>query len=171
MKGYLLEERCSFSSVQRLRKSKKNWTCSGGSWWDNKLIRHFMLVFPLICHLYAYSTLTTTLNTYVLHYSHIFCAIHRCKTPSTHRAAIPQWPPDFFPASMNSDRPMRLMVGAIARGPMYFSTRPTSPEKPRKIWSREATRMAPWICWWQGKRDTTEIHMPSFWYSTVHHVA
>lgn len=48
----------------------------------------------------------------------------------THRAAIPQWPPDFFPASVNSDRPMRLMVGAIARGPIYLSTRPTSPDKP-----------------------------------------
>lgn len=86
------------------------------------------------------------------------CATHWCKTPSTYRAAIPQWPPHFFPASMNRDRPMRLMVGAIAIGPMYFSTRPTRPEKPRTIWSREDTRMAPWICGRQVKRDATQTH-------------
>ena len=55
---------------------------------------------------------------------------------------------------------MRLMVGAIASGPMYFSTRPTRPEKPRTIWRREDTRMAPWICGRQVKRDTTQTHKP-----------
>lgn len=75
------------------------------------------------------------------------CVITQCiKTLCTHRAAIPQWPPDFLPASMNNDRPMRLMVGAIASGPIYLSTKPTSPENPRTIWSRDDTRMAPWIC-------------------------
>ena len=93
-------------------------------------------------------------------------SLRQCKTSSTHRAAIPQWPPDFFPASMNSDRPIRLMVGAIARGPIYLSTRPTSPEKPRNICSRDDTRMAPWICGWQRRRY---IHMDQFicWVSGV----
>ena len=50
------------------------------------------------------------------------------------------------------------MVGAIASGPMYFSTRPTRPEKPRTIWSREDTRMAPWICGQQVKQDATQTH-------------
>lgn len=67
-------------------------------------------------------------------------------TASTYRAAIPQWPPDFFPASMKRERPMRLMVGAMASGPMYLSTKPTTPERPRTSWSKEETRMAPWIC-------------------------
>lgn len=75
-------------------------------------------------------------------------------TASTYRAAIPQWPPDFFPASMKSERPMRLMVGAMASGPMYLSTKPTSPERPRTSWSREETRMAPWICQSQEKTNT-----------------
>lgn len=72
--------------------------------------------------------------------------VNYCETQSTYSAAIPQWPPDFFPASMNSDRPMRLMVGAIASGPMYFSTRPTRPEKPSTSCRRDETRIAPWIC-------------------------
>lgn len=72
--------------------------------------------------------------------------MHKQCQEFTHRAAMPQWPPDFLPASVNSDKPMRLMVGAIARGPMYLSRSPTSPERPRKTWSREDTRMAPWIC-------------------------
>lgn len=88
--------------------------------------------------------------------AHIFCAT----SASTYSAAIPQWPPDFLPASMNSDRPMRLMVGAMARGPMYLSTTPTSPEKPRKIWSSEDTRMAPWIC--GGQRRTKPLKLRKF---------
>lgn len=28
--------------------------CSGGAWWPNTLLRLFMLVFPLICHLSVY---------------------------------------------------------------------------------------------------------------------
>ncbi len=30
--------------------AKAHWCCSGGTWWPNTLLRHFMLVFPLICH-------------------------------------------------------------------------------------------------------------------------
>ncbi len=30
--------------------AKAYWSCSGGTWWPNTLQRHFMLVFPLICH-------------------------------------------------------------------------------------------------------------------------
>lgn len=83
--------------------------------------------------------------------------------PSTHRAAIPQWPPHFLPASVNSDKPMRLIVGAIARGPIYLSTRPRSPERPRTIWSNEATRMAPWIYGWQSKRGRMSVQNVSLW--------
>jgi hypothetical protein len=28
-----------------------HWSCSGGSWWPNTLLRYFMLVFPLFWHL------------------------------------------------------------------------------------------------------------------------
>ncbi len=31
--------------------AKVHWSCSGSTWWPNTLLRHFMLVFPLICHL------------------------------------------------------------------------------------------------------------------------
>lgn len=48
----------------------------------------------------------------------------------------------------------------MASGPMYLSTKPTSPERPRTSWSREETRMAPWICQSQGKTNTDY-----FWYS------
>lgn len=63
----------------------------------------------------------------------------------THRAEIPQCPPDFFPAWMKSNSPIRLMVGMIVNGPMNFSTNPTSPESPSMTWSNDATRIAPWI--------------------------
>lgn len=72
----------------------------------------------------------------------------------THRAEIPQCPPDFFPAWMKSDSPIRLMVGAIASGPMNFSTNPTSPESPSTTWSNDATRIAPWI--WQRSIHYTQ---------------
>lgn len=78
----------------------------------------------------------------------------------THRAEMPQWAPDFFPAWMKSDSPMRLMVGAIARGPMNFSTNPTSPESPSTTWSKDATRIAPWI-WKRSKHYTQALLLTS----------
>ncbi len=58
MREYLLEEWCSSlqqSSETCRINAKMHWSRSSGMWRPNTLLRHFMLVFPLICHLYVHN--------------------------------------------------------------------------------------------------------------------
>ena len=49
-------------------------------------------------------------------------------------------------AARKSARPTKVMVGAIASGPMYRSSKPISPLTPRTISNSDATMIAPCIC-------------------------
>ena len=61
-------------------------------------------------------------------------------------AEMPQWLPSFSPADSYSARPMRDTVGAMVNGPMKRMRKPMRPEKPTRIWRREATMMEPCSC-------------------------
>jgi len=53
-------------------------------------------------------------------------------------------------AALKRARPTRVMVGAIASGPIYRSNKPMSPLTPRIISNSDATMIAPCI-WHQHK--------------------
>lgn len=64
----------------------------------------------------------------------------------TYIAEMPQWLPALSPAESYSEKPMRETVGAMVKGPMKRMRKPMRPEKPTKIWRREATMMEPCTC-------------------------
>lgn len=61
----------------------------------------------------------------------------------TYIAEMPRLPPALAPTESYSDRPMRENVGAMVKGPMKRTRKPIGPEKPTKIWRREATMIEP----------------------------
>lgn len=65
---------------------------------------------------------------------------------ATYMAEMPQWVPALAADDSNSDRPMRVMVGAMVKGPMKRMRKPIMPEKPTTIWRSDATMMEPCSC-------------------------
>ena len=53
--------------------------------------------------------------------------------------------PAFPAATLKSDTPTRVIVGAMVSGPMKRRRKPTRPVKPMTIWNNDETIMAPWI--------------------------
>ena len=56
---------------------------------------------------------------------------------------MPHWWAQLLVAIGNSDNPMRVMVGAITRGPIYLNKSPINPEKPISTSNMAATITAP----------------------------
>ena len=71
---------------------------------------------------------------------------------STYMMATYQLPAQKSWAASKRAIPMRAMVGAMAKGPMYLSNKPTMPNMPMRTSNREAVMMAPWI--WKEKTDS-----------------
>ena len=63
-------------------------------------------------------------------------------------------------AASKRARPTKVMVGAIANGPIYRSNRPINPLTPRTISNNDATIIAPCI-WHQHKISAKVIMRPS----------
>ena len=54
---------------------------------------------------------------------------------------------EHIPAQVsNSDIPISDIVGAIVRGPIYFSNQPAMPKAPIKSSTADAVIRLPWIC-------------------------
>lgn len=60
------------------------------------------------------------------------------------------------PAGSYSDKPIRVMVGAMVSGPMNRMTKPIRPEKPTTIWKREATMIDPCSCGQKQKQGNEQ---------------
>lgn len=72
---------------------------------------------------------------------------------------MPQWLPALSPAASYSDRPMRETVGAMVKGPMKRMRKPMRPEKPTRIWRREATMIEPCTCRQDTTMEITDINV------------
>ena len=72
-----------------------------------------------------------------------------CMRVNTYSIAMPQCFPALSPAAWKPDRPIRVMVGVMVKGPMYFSRSPGRPSAPMHTSTMDDTMIAPWI--WQNK--------------------
>lgn len=72
-----------------------------------------------------------------------------CTRVYTYSIAMPQCFPALSPAAWKPDRPIRVMVGVMVKGPMYFSRSPGRPSAPMHTSTMDDTMIAPWI--WQNK--------------------
>ncbi len=61
----------------------QSWSCSGGSWRPDSILRHFMLVFPFICHPSVVSSFLCNFKNYIgptLRCVALFCAQYNTTT-------------------------------------------------------------------------------------------
>ncbi len=69
------------------------------------------------------------------------CVCENC----THSIAMPQCLPALSPAAWKPESPMRVTVGVIVSGLMYFNRTPGKPKAPMITSIRDETIIAPWI--------------------------
>ncbi len=67
--------------VEFHRLGKGHWSCFGGSSWSDSILRHFMLVFPLICHPSVVSSFISNLKNYIG--PTLRCVAHFCAQYNT----------------------------------------------------------------------------------------
>ena len=87
----------------------------------------------------------------------ICCSINSVNSVNTHASAMYQFFAANDAAGRKSARPTRLMVGAMASGPINRSNIPISPLTPRITSNRDAIMSAPCICN-SDKRASSPCH-------------